>query len=339
MGRNFGRVAAACLALAVVSASAREAQDWTLVDLGTLGGPGSYGAALNDHGTVVGCADVDATSAHAFVYGDGAMHDLGLGSDSAVGHSCALAVNDNGVVAGRAASGELVTWDGSALIPLGVKGNIGGINDAGVVVGAYTEGASTRAFMYANGAVTALGTAASSVASAINARGEIAGASDGQAFVYRGGALVALGTLGGNRSEAKGINDAGQLVGMSTDANGQPLSFLYESAMQALQAPSYSGAVAINDRGQVVGSSEGTHGYLIEAGAHDRPPNPAPRVAKGLRHMEPTGIKNMGWIVGTGTDPHGNLRAFLLVPPTPKVEMRLTRLAVSAAPTTRRSPP
>src|SRR5260221_4025131 len=120
---------------------------------------------------------------------------------------------------------------------------------------------------------------------------------------------------------------------MSTDANGQPLSFLYESAMQALQAPSYSGAVAINDRGQVVGSSEGTHGYLIEAGRYTPLDTLAPVVAKGWRHMEPTRIHNMGWIAGTCTDPDRQLRALLLAPQDTQRALRLSRLAGPAATT------
>jgi hypothetical protein len=37
-------------------------------------------------------------------------------------------------------------------------------------------------------------------------------------------------------------------------------------------------------------------------------------VAKGWHHMEPTDMNARGWIAGTGFDPEGNPRAFLLLP-------------------------
>src|SRR5689334_20305399 len=67
----------------------RQAQ-WTLIDVGTLGGPGSYGAAINNAGVVVGCADVAGSGTHAFAYQAGSMRDLGTGGDSGDGNSCAL---------------------------------------------------------------------------------------------------------------------------------------------------------------------------------------------------------------------------------------------------------
>ena len=322
----MGWVAAlAFAAMSVLPASARVVRGWTLVDLGTLGGPGSYGAAVSNSGLVVGCSDVDAGVAHAFLYRNGVMHDLGAASDSTPGNSCALAVNNDGVAAGRSATGELVTWHDSTITHLGVHGNIGGINDAGVVVGAYGQGASTHAFMYANGNITPLGSDAST-ATGINAVGEIVGTSNGRAFVYKDGALLDLGTLGGNRSEAKGVNDHGAVVGLSTDAHSQPRSFLYDHAMQALSAPSYSGAVGINNHGKIVGSGEGIHGFLIDGETLVRLDTLPPVASKGWRHLEPTGINDRGWIVGTGTDPDGNLRAFLLIPGTQEISMKLTDL-------------
>ena len=312
--------AAAFMVFGGLPSEAREPHGWTLVDLGTLGGPGSYGAAVNNGGVVVGCADVDVTSAHAFVYRDGVMKDLGTATDSATGHSCALAVNDHGVAAGRSASGDLVTWQGNTVTRLGIQGNVGGINNAGVVVGSYTQGAATRAFKYSNGSVTSL---PGESASAINSHGNIVGTAGGHAVVFQDNAIRDLGTLGGNGSVGRGINDHGDVVGLATDANGQALSFQYERAMMALPAPGYSIAVAINDRGQVVGSVEGRYGYLIDNGTFVRLDTLSEVAAKGWRRMEPTGINDRGWIVGTGTNADGNLRAFLLIPATERVAIRL----------------
>jgi probable HAF family extracellular repeat protein len=311
----------ACAAFAAAATLAQAARDWGLVDIGTLGGPGSYGAAVSNSGYVAGCADDAAGGTHAFLYRDGRIEDLGTANGTAGGNSCALAVNDSGVAAGRSGAGELVIWSGGSIAHLGIEGNIGGIDGAGMVVGTRVEGASSRAFMYARGAVTTLGTlggddpAGSSGATALNARGEIVGSSNGHAVVFEDGMPRDLGSLGGSSSAAKGINDGGQVVGMATDAHGAPLPFLYDGSMRALPGPGYSSAIAINNRGQVVGSGEGIYGYLLDGGTLTRLDTIPAVVARGWRHLEPTGISDRGWIVGTAVDGDGNLRAFLLVPP------------------------
>lgn len=67
-----------------------------------------------------------------------------------------------------------------------------------------------------------------------------------------------LGTLGGRESEARNINQAGQVVGRAQDAQGVWQAFLWESgAMRALPSSGPSDAYDINDRGQVAGESGG----------------------------------------------------------------------------------
>lgn len=315
-------LAASCVAVAQAAPRAKPFKRqprWALVDVGTLGGPGSYGAALNNAGVVVGCADVAGSGTHAFVYQAGAIRDLGTGGDSAGGNSCALAVNDQGTIAGRAATGELVEWTHGTVVHLGVKGKVTDINGAGVVVGSVNDGAVTHAFMYGDGVVTDLGNlgtdaSASSSASAINDRGQIVGNSNDHAFLYEHGAMRDLGTLGGTSSSAKGIDERGDIVGMAADARGTPTPFQYSGTMQALPAATYSAAIAINNRGQVIGSGEGIYGYLVDNGTVTRLDTIPAVQAKGWRHLEPTGINDRGWIVGTATTPAGDLRAFLLVP-------------------------
>ncbi len=296
---------------------------WTLVDIGTLGGPGSYGAAISDNGHVAGCADLPNGETHAFIYSAGTMRDLGTGSDSAAGTSCALAVNEEGVAAGRSSTGELVIWNGTAVTRLGVKGDIGGMDARGTVVGAYQDGSRTLAFKFADGALVNLGTLAGgepnaqSAAARINARQQIVGSSNGRAFLHENGTMRDLGTLGGNGSSAKGLNDRGDVVGMATDSNGQPQPFIFDGTMRALPGSGYSGAVAINNHGQVVGSAEGTYGYLIDGGRYVQLGALPAVQSKGWRRLEPTGINDRGWIVGTAVAPSGDLRAFLLVPGNP----------------------
>lgn len=300
------KLIAGLAASAVVTGAS--AADWTLVDIGTLGGPGSYGAAVNNDGTVVGCADVLPFGAHAFAWKDGVMRDLGVASD-AEGSSCALAINDQGVIAGRSSSRELVIWKGTALTRLGVTGDIGGLNRFGVLAGTYDVDGMSRAFRYANGQLTPLGTAGHySSAEGINSAGEIVGSQDGRAVIF-GRTVRDLGN-----GVARDVNDRGWVTGQASNANGQPVPFLYRGTMTTLNAPAYSSAIAMNDAGQVVGSGEGVYGWLVDNGVYTRLGDIPAVTAKGWRKLEPTGINDKGAIVGTATDADGNLRAFLLVP-------------------------
>src|SRR4029453_2790743 len=116
---------------------------WTLVDLGTLGGSSSYASALSDTGLVAGCAETADGAVPAFLYENGGVRDLPAG--------CGLAVDNRGAVAGRNGAGDLVIWANGAVTRLGIKGNVGGMNDSGVVVGSRAAGDSTRAFIYRDG--------------------------------------------------------------------------------------------------------------------------------------------------------------------------------------------
>ena len=307
------RALVGALALATLAAAA-QAAEWRAVDLGALGGRNSYASALSDGGLVAGCAETAGGEIHAFVYEGGTMRDLGRGSDTP-GNSCGLAVNDRGAVAGRASTGELVVWADGGVTRLGINGNVGGMNAAGVVVGARATGDSTRAFMYKDGVVSDIGGAGvRSEASAVNAREQVAGTANGHAFVFEGGAMRDLGTLGGNMSAARGINAQGEVVGQSSNEFGQPTPFIHGGAMRALPGPAYSSAIAINGRGQVIGSGEGIHGYLLEGGAMTLLGEIPAVVASGWRRLAPTAINERGWIVGTAENADGDLRAFLLMP-------------------------
>ena len=317
-GGFFVRIAlgigAALLPLA--AGCATPARGWTLIDIGTLGGPGSYAAAISNSGIVVGCSDVAGGGTHAFIYSDGTMRDLGTGGGPADGNGCALAVNNEGAAAGRSTSGELVVWRGGGVTRLGVQGDVGAIDDLGTVVGSIRDGTLNRAFKWSAGTLTPLGESnVDSHAARINSRGHIAGRSNNRAFLLEGTTFRDLGTLGGTGSNARGLNDRGEVVGHAANENGQPQPFLFDGTMRALAGgPSYSSAVAINNRGQVVGSAEGSFGYLVDGGEYTRLETLPPVVAKGWRRLEPTGINDRGWIVGTARTADGDLRAFLLIP-------------------------
>ena len=288
---------------------------WTVVDLGTLGGPGSYATAVSDTGFVAGCSDVMPQGVHAFLYYQGVMRDLGSATGDGGGNSCALAVNDAGVAAGRAGNGDLVVWSGESVARLGVKGNIGAINDAGAIVGSHPDGARTVAFLYRDGALVDIGRpSVASEATAINAGGEVVGASDGRAFVYRDGTLQDLGTPAGASSIAKGINDRGEIVGMASDGHGVPAAFLFDGTLRPLPGTSDSAAVDINNRAEIIGSAEGSFGYVVVRDALTRLDTLPEVRALGLHRVEPKAINNRGWIAGTAVNARGDTRAVLLIP-------------------------
>jgi probable HAF family extracellular repeat protein len=311
---RFFRFLFAVVGLVPLVANGAIPRGWTVVDLGTLGGSGSYATAISNTGLVAGCSETVQGVVHAFIYDTGVMRDLGSGADGA-GSSCALAVNNAGAVAGRSSTGELVVWDGSAVIRLGVQGDVGAIADNGIVVGSYRDGAARRAFSFANGRLTTLDASGNSHAARINVRQQIVGNANGRAVLYESGAARDLGTLGGNGSSAWGLNDVGLIVGMAANANGQLRPFLFDGAMKDLvNAPGYATAVAINNAGQVVGTAEGSFGFMLDGDEVIRLDTLAPVVEKGLRRLEPAGINDRGWIVGTARNAAGDMRAFLLIP-------------------------
>jgi probable HAF family extracellular repeat protein len=80
----------------------------------------------------------------------------------------------------------------------------------------------------------------------------------GQPGTARQLSITDLGTLGGSFSEAYGINNRGQVVGLSRAASGEIHAFLWENGQMkdlgTLPGGQYSVAIDINNRGQVAGS-------------------------------------------------------------------------------------
>ena len=265
------------ISLLALHSSVAVAAQYTITDLGTLGGTSSQGFGINDSGQVTGYADLAGDAQyHAFLY-DGTMHDLGtLGGANAVGRG----INASGQITGYAdlTSGptHAFLYDGTMhdLGTLGGGDSYGlGINDSGQVTGGsymsfydpVSGNLAERTFLY-DGTMHDLGTLGNdSVGFGINASGQITGYTAGQPFLYDG-TMHDLGS--GNIGY--GINASGQVTG----GGGGQHTFLYDGTMHDLGTlGGFPGeGLGINASGQITGYSytigwEGQHAFLYSGGS------------------------------------------------------------------------
>ena len=144
-----------------------------------------------------------------------------------------------------------------------------------------------------------LGTTALNIALAINNKTEVVGVSSlypdsspfggSHAFLWQRGMMKDLGTLPGDvQSVGQSINDAGQVTGVSFDAQGNPRPFLWQNGVMQ----------DLND--------------LVVAGAP-------------LLLLFGPFINNNGEIAGFGVTEHGDVHAFLASPVAGDTEERRTR--------------
>ncbi|MBN1237781.1 MAG: hypothetical protein JXB36_04725 [Gammaproteobacteria bacterium] len=255
--------------------------DGEMLDLGTLGGFDSHGNALNEAGQVTGESST-AEGTHAFLYSDGEMLDLGtIGGTFSSGSD----VNDAAEVTGIATTADgdyhpFLYADGQMhdAGTLGDRFSAGlAINDGGEFVGYYTRDFESHAFLYSDGRLLDL--APASVVSyiepfrrSINSAGHVAGmyrpAGSNRAFLYRDGGAVDLGTLGGEFSSAFALNDASEVAGSSTTAEGDTHAFLYsDGTMHDLGTlgGAFSVGYAVNEAGEVIGNSRDAEGGGLRA--------------------------------------------------------------------------
>ena len=207
-----------------------------------------------------------------------------------------------------------------------------GINNSGQIVGeSYTNDAdvlTTHAFLYSGGVMTDLGTlGGTSGAKGINDQGQVAGwsnttASNDQTHAFLWSALtrmIDLGTLGGSMSIAYGINNNGQVVGVSTTSNEVEHAFVYSAgAMSDLNSlvPTNAGwvlasAATINDSGEIAGiaiSNGWSQAFLYSGGAVTYLD-----VLPGGYSGRAYGLNSNGQVVGFSTIPGNfmNTHAFL----------------------------
>ncbi|MEO7854844.1 MAG: PEP-CTERM sorting domain-containing protein [Rubrivivax sp.] len=282
-------------------------QPGPLVNIGVLPGSNNFsrGYAINDLGVVVG--ESDNNSSRAFVYANGVMTGLTRlagDNDRGVAHG----INNSGVIVGISSNGlasRPTRWINGVAGDLGsvdglstTSGRAWGLNEAGQVVGHSRRDTATTVsqatFWSGTGGPLNLGSLlpdSFSEAFAINAAGTIAGVAvagntssgtnirqavrwttDGSAY-----AIEALGSMGRSFSEAKDINNAGQIVGFVSNIGGSPQrAFLYQagamvdlnSFIDAASGFTLLSAEGINQRGDIVGwgtFNGQTHAYVLTA--------------------------------------------------------------------------
>jgi probable HAF family extracellular repeat protein len=251
-------------------------QNGVFRNLGSLGGNSTWPNALNEAGQVVGDSYTRAGDAHAFLWQNGVMRDLGT-------------------------LGAPFVWGQ-------VRSSATGINAAGqiVVAGPTSEErfSSIRSFLWENGRLTRLASLNQvyTVAADIDDEGRVVGQfgePNTKAFRWVGGVVRSLGTLGGTTSSASAIA-AGNIVGWTYNASGQPRGFIWRSGVMTdlgTLGGDWITATSINTLRQVVGygRTQGSaimRAYIWENG-----------IMTNLGIGEAYGINRNGWIAGARPNP------------------------------------
>ncbi|MFZ2407422.1 MAG: HYR domain-containing protein, partial [Methylobacter sp.] len=340
----------ACLAACLPFAAANAVPQYSVSDLGGLGGTYSQGLGVNNSGLASGFSYLpDNASEHAIVGQDPVLpQDLGTLGGS---YSQAYGINNlNQVVGAASLLGDTFYHAfqsqggvASLLSPikdLSVLVNPGysrafSINDNGQATGfSSTSSGTEHAVIWENnGAITDLGTldgTGNSQGVAINLSGQVAGLSTltgnkaPHAVLWANGTKLDLGTLGGTHSAAYAINANSEVTGSATLAlDAAQHAFLW----QPNQVPpmkdlgtlggNFSEGYGISTAGDVVGYSTTANdaaqkAFLWQLGIGLQDLNALIDPASGWTLLEAHAISDDGtYITGIGTF-SGQRHAFLL---------------------------
>jgi len=120
-------------------------------------------------------------------------------------------------------------------------------------------------------------------------------------FIYQHGAFTPVNFPGATVTEIRGINDAGDIVGVYQTSG--PLNFhgflRHKGKFMKINAPTAqfgTRAFAINDTGTIVGSYDDAHGFIFQNGAFRT--FDAPQLPGELPQTQLNGINKLGWIAG-----------------------------------------
>lgn len=251
------------------AASLESSPAYSLVDLGTLGGPESYARAINGSMQVVGTSQLASGVEHAFLWTPaGGMVDLGTLGGLPDENSRAWDINDSGEVAGESGGHPVLRTSGGTWLDLLPADRSGGrtlaINNQGDAVGQLQGSArGSTAFLYRPGQGVVELFDKAFIARDVNDSLQIVGVYHGvsgrdSVFVMRyPGPIRAI--TGGPTSSAEAINNQGVVVGTrGLTENARAFVWDSVSGLRILPRPPGSGggsrAYDIDEAGRIVGS-------------------------------------------------------------------------------------
>jgi probable HAF family extracellular repeat protein len=234
-----------------------------------------FAHAINDAGDATGMIYTPEGLTHAFLYRNGVLTDIGtLPGEATLPQSVGYAINNAGMIVGQSTWDAMIYENGQmSILKRRTAHAAYGVNDAGDVVGRLENMSPlTHAFLFSSNNLIDLGTLdgdknGSSVATDINSRGQVVGASyvngnsQQRAFVYENGVMRDIGTLHGGYAAAGAINELGHIIGYSDgsvflyrDGSMIDLNSVIEKDADGIW-PYVSSVASINDRGQIVGNA------------------------------------------------------------------------------------
>ena len=334
--RRIAAAAASALLPLLAATPSHSAVQFTVTNLGTLGGTSSEAFAINASGQVAGRAGLANGATHATRWTNGVAQDLGTFGGR---NSVAYGINDAGQVAGVAnlagdffVAGALWAADGTPqqlIAPNTLDTAAFALNNGGAVVGDAPRALPATGIApveWRNGmamsAPLSIGATVSGSARAINNAGQVAGrVGDSAALWLSEAAEVQLlprlsGTL---PTTAAAINAAGAVAGSALTAVGTTRAVLWQfggvSDLGSLGGAS-SDAYGLNDRGEVVGramTAAGVFQGFFRAGGDMVNLNSMLAPGSGVTVTTARAINVHGQIAGTATVA-GQTRAVLLTP-------------------------
>lgn len=244
---------------------------YTITDLGTLGGQWTQAIALNDNGQVTGNSQDLNGYQHAFFWSSGQMTSIGTFGGR---HCCGYDINNDGVVVGWANSeygydmfaqqlpfkyeNGVLTQIGS--FPMPRNGRALAINDIGQIAlwGDIDNNNNRASFLYYNGVINSLEGSFNPYPCAINNIGQVLGY-DGT--LNQNGQVTCVSIPVGRKNVyCMDINNSGKVVGESEaiSSNSPTHAYLWVSPNNPIDigtfAPmSNTRANAINNSDQIVG--------------------------------------------------------------------------------------
>jgi probable HAF family extracellular repeat protein len=221
--------------------------------------------------TIVGALGFSCTAAGQTV-AIASLIDLGAGVQP-------NAINNNGLVVGQDAAGQAFVWQNGTLTELPTLAGSGGaanaINDSGEVVGwSYWVPDAPHAFTWtsAGGIVDLSAVIGSAAAQSVNKYGAVVGWEQG----LTPGTVSVLWTPAGTanfpfshaNSQALGINNQGEVVGVQLDSNGNPNGGYYWNGAGYAWTTSFTSfypLAGINNNGAAAGQAGSVGAYWSAA--------------------------------------------------------------------------